>query len=167
MFEGEVNLDEAGKSNGEVSNRLFVVHGHNDEMKQAVALTLAKLGLKPIILHEQANKGLTIIEKFEDYADVGFAIVLLSGDDKGYVKSESPKNAKSRARQNVIFEMGYFIGRLGRNRVLLLLEQGVERPSDIDGVVYTAYDSADGVWRTELFKELKACGYDVDANKLF
>lgn len=151
----------------ELSNRIFVVHGHNEAMKQAVARSVEKLGLEPIILHEQPNKGRTIIEKFEFYSDVGFAIILLSGDDKGYVKSEIPKKARLRARQNVIFEMGFFIGKLGRERVLLLLENDVEHPSDIDGVVYTPYDGDDGSWRGKLIQELKAHRYDVDANKLF
>jgi predicted nucleotide-binding protein len=165
----ELNLfgDNAIKATGHFSNNIFIVHGRDDAMKQAVARSVTKLGLELIILHEQPNKGRTIIEKFEDYSDVGFAIVLLSGDDKGYLKSDLPKGAKLRARQNVIFEMGFFIGKLGRERVFLLLEQGVEHPSDIDGIVYTPYESVDGNWRGKLVQELKACGYDVDANKLF
>lgn len=148
------------------SNRIFVVHGRNEEMKQTVSRTIEKLGLEPVILHEQANKGNTVIEKFEEYSDVGFAVVLLSGDDKGYLKAQTSKSSKTRARQNVIFEMGFFIGKLGRKQVLLLLETDVERPSDIDGLVYTAYDGTDGRWRLELVRELKICGYDVSADKL-
>ncbi|MBL8162842.1 MAG: nucleotide-binding protein [Anaerolineae bacterium] len=149
------------------SNRIFVVHGHDGEIKQDVARTLEKLKLEPIILHEQPNAGKTIIEKFEKYSDVGFAIVLLTPDDNGYPNTESGTNARPRARQNVIFEMGYFIGRLGRERVLVLYREqdGFEKPSDYDGVLYTVYDPT-GRWRFELVKELKAVGYEIDANLL-
>ncbi|MEZ4669611.1 MAG: nucleotide-binding protein [Anaerolineae bacterium] len=150
----------------EISNNIFIVHGHDEAMKLAVARTIEKLGLDPVILHEQPNTGRTIIEKFEDHSDVGFAVVLLSPDDKGFPKTDNAKNAKFRARQNVIFELGFFIGRLGRGRVTALYQDGVELPSDYDGVVYTKYDSQNGSWRFELVRELKACGYDVDANSL-
>ena len=101
-----------------VSNNVFIVHGHNEKMKLAVARTIEKLKLNPIILHEQPSKGKTIIEKFTDNSEVAFAVVLLSADDISYNKDEKPENAKFRARQNVIFELGYFIGKLGRERVL-------------------------------------------------
>ena len=149
------------------SNRIFIVHGHDEAMKQAVARTVEKMGLEPIILHEKPSEGRTIIEKFTDYSDVSFAIVLLSPDDMAYPKDHSPKDAKLRARQNVIFELGFFIGKLGRNRVLVLYqkERNFEMPSDYSGVLYAPYDDS-GRWKFDLVKELKACGYDVDANKL-
>lgn len=149
-----------------LSNRIFVVHGHDEAMKLGVARALEKLGLVPIILHEQASQGKTIIEKFEEFSDVGFAVALLSADDKGYVKTASPEQAQPRARQNVIFELGYFVGKLGRQRVLVLYQPGVEIPSDYQGVLYTLYDRPDGGWRYELVRELKTCGYEIDANKL-
>jgi len=116
-----------------------------------------------IILREQPNKGRTLIEKFEDYADVGFAIVLLTPDDKGGPKNCGASDLKPRARQNVVFELGYFIGRLGRNRVCALYLEGVEIPSDYSGVVYTKMDPS-GAWRLEIAKELKAAGFSVDMN---
>lgn len=147
-----------------VSNEIFIVHGHNDSVKQATARTLSKLGLEPIILHERPDGGKTIIEKFEKNSSMlGFAIILLTNDDEGKAKTET--NLKARARQNVIFEMGYFIGKLGRERVFLLLEQGVEKPGDLDGIVYTPMDSHDG-WKLKLVKELKAAGYPVSADNL-
>lgn len=155
-----------------LSDKIFIVHGHNEEMKQTVARVVTKLGLTPIILHEQANGGRTIIEKFETNAErIGFAIILLSADDlaesvkflSGVKEEETRKHLKQRARQNVVFEMGYFVGRLGRSNVFLLLQQGVEKPGDLDGLVYTLYE-ASFAWRFDLVKELKACGYDVDAN---
>jgi len=151
-----------------ISDRIFIVHGHDDAMKQAVSRTIEKLGLNPIILHEQPNKGSnSIIEKFTKYANVSFAIVLLSPDDLAYSKGESPGQAKSRARQNVILELGFFLGRLGRERVLSLYreEKNFEMPSDYSGVLFVPFDLA-GRWQFDLIKELKASGYDVDANAL-
>ncbi|WP_278971158.1 nucleotide-binding protein [Phocaeicola barnesiae] len=152
------------RNNVSVSNKIFIVHGHDSARKEATARTLTKLGLEPIILHEQADGGRTIIEKFEENSsEVGFAVILLTADDDGKAKKET--NYKSRARQNVVFEMGYFVGKLGRNRVFLLLAEGVEKPGDLDGIVYTPIDDHDG-WKLKLVKELKACGYNVSADKL-
>ena len=170
---GYKKSDDVNGSNGmEVveimpeNNKIFVVHGHDEEMKQTVARTLEKLDLKPIILHEQPDRGRTIMEKFEDYSEaISFAIILLSPDDKGCDANNFPESAKFRARQNVILELGYFIGKLGRNKVLVLFkdEPYFEHPSDFVGVLYTSFK--DG-WELEMVKELQSCGYDVDANKL-
>ena len=162
--------DSSPKQGGVLSKQIFVVHGHDNEMKQAVARTLEKLDLEPIILHEQADQGKTIIEKFLANADKSsFAVVLLSPDDMAYPSSESAEEARPRARQNVILEMGFFIGKLGRDRVVMLYREDddFEFPSDISGVIYKPYDGDSGNWRAELVKELKACGYAVDANKLY
>jgi predicted nucleotide-binding protein len=145
---------------------VFIVHGHDEEMKQHVARVINMLGLSPIILHEQPNSGKTIIEKFEKNADVLFAVVLLSPDDMGFAASGNPEMAKPRARQNVVLELGYFVGKLGRSRVIALKRgDGMELPSDISGVAYTCYDPA-GHWKFELVRELKTAGYTVDANKI-
>lgn len=150
------------KSMGKFENKVFIVHGHNDGQKQSVARVLEKLKLEPIILQEQANQGQTIIEKFESNSNaVGFAIILLTADDLGRAKEDTEERA--RARQNVVFEMGYFMGKLGRKHVFVLLEEGVEKPSDLDGIVYTSLKSS---WRISLVHELTACGYEVDANNL-
>lgn len=158
----------------ELSRDIFIVHGHNEEMKQTVARVVTKLGLNPIILHEQANEGRTIIDKFETNAEnIQFAIILLSGDDsatsirnlEGAKDEEIKSKLEKRARQNVVFEMGYFAGKLGRNRLFYLLQDGVAKPGDLDGLVYTPYDTV-GVWKFSLVKELKACGYNVDANNV-
>ncbi len=148
------------------SNEIFIVYGHDGQIKAEVARTLEKLSLTPIILHEQANSGKTIIEKFEYNADrAGFAIIILTADDMGYAKNKDD-NAKPRARQNVILELGYFTGKLGRDRVFMLYDKAVELPSDYHGVGYTPLDDA-GAWKMGLCKELKNAGYNVDANKLF
>ncbi|AKB18571.1 TIR domain-containing protein [Methanosarcina sp. WWM596] len=160
-----------GEKMGEVKpkgNQIFVVHGRDDGMKQAVARTLEKLELKPIVLHEQPNQGRTIFEKFAEYADsVSFAVVLLSPDDIGYRKDQSSEAAKFRARQNVILELGFFLGKLGRHNVAALFKNDpdFEGPSDYDGILYTPFDNS-GRWQFDLVRELKAVGYDIDANKL-
>ncbi|MBD8349768.1 TIR domain-containing protein [Dysgonomonas sp. HGC4] len=146
------------------TNKVFIVHGHDEKAKIDVARTLEKLGLEAIILHEQADGGKTIIEKFEKNAiDVGFAVILLTADDEGKAKREN--DYKDRARQNVVFEMGYFMGKLGRDRVLLLLDKGVDKPGDLDGIVYTPIDEHDA-WKYKLVKEMKAVGYSVSADSL-
>lgn len=147
------------------SNRVFVVHGHDDAALQGLARFLEKLGLEAIILKEQPDQGRTIIEKFEDTADdIGFAVVLLTPDDLGAsVKAET---SDARARQNVIFELGYFAAKLGRGRVCLLRKGHVEIPSDLYGVIYTDMDPADG-WKAKLVGELKAAKLDFDANRFW
>ena len=146
------------------NRKVFVVHGHNEALRIKVANVLSKLGLEPIVLRDEPNKGRTIIEKFEENADVGFAVILLTADDKGYDKTK-PEEIADRARQNVILELGYFIGRYGRDRLMAICEPSVERPGDISGVVYTDATN-EAYWVFELVKELKAAGYNVDANKL-
>lgn len=147
------------------SDKIFIVHGHDDSAKNELARFIEKIGLKAIILHEQASGGNTIIEKIEEYANtVGFAIILYTACDKG--KSKKEDDLKDRARQNVVFEHGYFVGKLGRNRVIALNKENIETPSDIDGVLYISMDSA-GAWKTRILKELKTAGYTIDANSIF
>ncbi len=127
-----------------LSSKVFIVHGHDDAARLSVDSFLRRLDLEPIVLHEKPNKGRTIIEKFEDYSDVGFAIVLLTADDEGRKKQdeEHEEELKPRARQNVIFELGFFIGRLRRKNVCPMYKEGVELPSDYKGVVYTLLDDS-------------------------
>jgi hypothetical protein len=147
-----------------VSSKVFVVHGHDDGFKQEVARVIEKLGLEAIILHEQPNGGKTVIEKFEHHTlDVAFVVALLTPDDIAHVRTASPEEAKGRARQNVILELGYFVGKLGRSKVLPLVKGEVEIPSDFAGIVYTPYDNA---WQYKLVQELDAAGIAVDANAL-
>lgn len=144
---------------------VFIVHGQDDGAKETLARLLSKMDLNPVILHEQANEGKTIIEKFESHASaVNFAVVLLTPDDVGHIK-DKPELAKPRARQNVIFELGYFIGKLSRKHVCALYKEGVELPSDYQGVLFIPMDSG-GAWKFMLAKELRTAGYDVDMNKL-
>jgi len=145
------------------SGKIFIVHGHNDGIKNAIARFIEKLGLETIILHEKPNNGKTIIEKFEqESSDVDFAIVLLTVDDQGG-KMGDTEGLRARARQNVIFEFGYFIGIMGRSKVVALVEDDVEIPSDYSGVIYLPFDNA-GAWKLNLAKELKNTGINVDLN---
>lgn len=146
------------------ATRIFVVHGHNEAVRETVARFISeRLGFEPIILHERPNKGRTIIDKLRQEAgEVGFAVVLMTADDVGAARGAEHPNP--RARQNVVFELGFFIGLLGPDRVAALVEEGVERPSDYDGVIYISLSAGD--WRTQLGKELQEAGYTIDWNKV-
>lgn len=148
----------------EKSKNVFIVHGHNNEVKERTARFIQKLGFEPIILHEQASGGsTTIIEKILEYAKTtDFAIVLYTADDVGGIKNTEPSDLKPRARQNVVFEHGLLIGLLGRENVVPLVADNIEIPNDISGVVYVR----DG-WEMKIAQEMKKAGYEIDFNKLF
>lgn len=145
-------------------NSVFLVHGHEEGSKHAVARFLEQIGIVPVILHEQINRGMTVIEKFEDFASrAGFAIILMTPDDVGYpVGAEEQK--KFRARQNVVLELGYFFAKLGRPKMIVLTKGEIEFPSDVFGIVHEPIDKGEG-WKIKIAKELKASGFDVDMNK--
>lgn len=147
---------------GPAARKAFVVHGHDEGAREAVARFLERIGFEAIILHEQANQGRTVIEKIEAHGEVGFAVVLLTPDDVGGVKDG---HIQPRARQNVLLELGYFIGRLGRSRVCALKRGDVEIPSDFGGVVYEPFDPAGG-WKSAIGRELQAAGFEIDWNKV-
>ena len=142
--------------------RVFIVHGHDTAAKLEVARFIEKIGLEPIILHEQVNDGMTIIEKIEKYSNVGFGIVLYTPCDIGYAKDKE-KEKMARERQNVVFEHGYLISKLGRNNVCALVKDSVEVPNDISGIVYIPLDN-NGGWKIPLAKEMKSSGYEIDFN---
>jgi predicted nucleotide-binding protein len=152
----------AGLSATPDSKRVFVVHGHDNAAKEMVARFLSRLSLDPIILHEQSSGGQTIVEKFERHSKVNFAVVLLTPDDVGGASADT---LQTRARQNVVFELGFFVGRLGRGRVCALRKGSVEIPSDFQGVVYVDLDGA-GAWRQSLAQELMDAGMKIDLNAL-
>lgn len=140
------------------SNEVFVVHGHDEDVKNEVRTYLESLGLVPIILHMQASSGMTIIEKIDHYSNVGHAVVLYTECDVGAKRNST--NYSWRARQNVVFEHGYLIGKLGRARVTALVKGNVEVPNDISGVVYVPMGGSDE-WKIGLLNELKATGYEL------
>lgn len=140
--------------------KIFIVHGHDGELRESIARVIEKQSIEAIILSEQANQGKTIIEKVEKYSDVGGAVCLFTADDLG--KKKTDKEDHSRARQNVVFEAGYFMGKLGRDHIVILADEGVELPSDLSGIVYTNVMN----WQLDLLKELKSMGYQIDVSKL-
>lgn len=144
-------------------NSVFVVHGHDNEARLKIELFLKGLGLNPVILFKKSDEGDTIIEKFEKHSNVGFAIVLYTYCDDGKDKNEE-KNHK-RARQNVVFEHGYMIAKLGRSRVCALRKGEIELPGDYQGVIFKNMDDNDG-WQLEIARELNAAGYTIDMNNL-
>jgi predicted nucleotide-binding protein len=146
------------------SRRIFIVHGHDGEAKEATARFLTNLDFEPIILHEQVNGGRALIEKFEKYSDVAFAVVLLTPDDVG-AKKDQPGATRPRPRQNVVLELGFFLGQLGRGKVCPLVKGDIELPSDYDGVAYVQMDAGNG-WKLTLAREIKAAGLAVDGSKL-
>ncbi|MCE1192399.1 MAG: nucleotide-binding protein [Acidovorax sp.] len=159
-----IKADERAKAKSEKkAKRIFVVHGHDDLLKTKTARFIEKLGYDAVILHEQASRGMTIIEKIEAHTDVDFAIVLYSPDDQGNTTSAAAKGELlPRARQNVIFEHGYLMAKLSRAHVVPLVSGKIELPSDISGVVYVD----DTNWQFEIAKEMRAAGYEVDFNRL-
>lgn len=170
-----VELQEIGENiptvNGSSSNsidsrKIFLVHGHNHGVRDTVARFLEKLDLEPVILEEHPNQSQTIIEKFERHSDVGVAVVIFTGDDEGKPRAASNTGMEIRARQNVIFEFGYFCGKLDRRRTIALIESGVQWPSDMDGILHIDIDNS-GAWKLQLVRELKAAGIGIDANKAY
>lgn len=162
-------LGDVDESNGNaalrtqvISQKIFIVHGHDDGARQTVARFIERIGFEAVILSEQANQGRTIIEKIEAHRDVGFAIVLLTPDDVG---GKTPEALRPRARQNVLLELGYFMAHLGRPRVCALAKGNVEIPTDFAGVVWEPLDEREA-WKTAVARELKAAGYDIDWNKV-
>ena len=136
--------------------KVFIVHGHDGELKQKVARLLEKQGIEAVILSEQPNQGMTIIEKIEAYSEgVDAAICLFTPDDE-------MKDGSKRARENVVLETGYFIGKIGREKTIVIAADGVMNLSDLKGIVYVS----DKNWELDVLKELREIGYSVDFNKL-
>jgi predicted nucleotide-binding protein len=157
----------AGRQEPNMKGPIFVVHGHDEAvLHTAVRLVEKTTDRKVIVLREQPNSGRALIEKFEELASsAAFAILLVTGDDIGGPKTAAMGDLRERARQNVVFELGFFFGKLGRVRVAVLLSEGVEKPSDIEGLVYNAIDT-NGAWKTSLVKEFEAAGIGVDYSQI-
>ncbi|VVE43314.1 hypothetical protein PIN31115_04246 [Pandoraea iniqua] len=156
------HLSQEQAAQPSMDRSVFVVHGHDVAALQSVARFLERLEFKAIILHEQANQGRTVIEKVVAHGNVGFAVVIMSPDDVGHAVGGTPE---PRARQNVLLELGFFLGRLGRERVCTLKRGTLDIPSDFAGVVWEAMND-DGAWKMALGRELEAAGYEIDWNKV-
>lgn len=160
----EVKIDmnnECNSLNYLSNNKIFIVHGHEEGMKYKVARFIESLNLEAIILDEQPNMGRTIIEKIEEHSDVSYAIILYSPCDIGGIDSD---HLSHRARQNVVFEHGFMVGKLGRKRVCALVKNDIEIPSDIDGIIYIPMNAN---WEFDLIRELKSSGFKIDTNEIF
>jgi len=148
-----------------ISNKVFVVHGHDERARKSVAGLLRKLKLIPIVLQDQVTKGKTIIESLEDHSDVAFAVVILTPDDQAASYGTIAGFYKPQARQNVIFEWGYFVAKLGRSHVCALVKGKTEIPSDLSGVLFHKLDD-NGVWENSLIREMKAANVPLDLDGL-
>lgn len=159
-YNSDFQTNKSIEKNIFLNKKIFIVHGRDNEFKLEVTRFIEKLNLIPVILHEQDNGGDTLIEKIERCSqEINFAVILYTACDKGSKKEE--ENYNFRARQNVVFEHGYFIAKYGRKNVAAILKENIEIPSDISGIVYINYDN----WRLDLAKELKTAGFEVDLNK--
>lgn len=164
---GTIAVTEAGnKLETSRSKKVFVVHGHDEVAKTNLEVFLRENGLEPIVLHRQADEGLTIIEKFEKHSDVGYAFILLTPDEVSYLKKDEglpneERRTEFRARQNVIFEFGYFVGKLSRARVCCLYTGGVRVPSDLSGFIYKEYNKNIEEVGYSIIKDLRAAGYSI------
>lgn len=150
--------------NGAQEPVIFLVHGRNHGLRAEVAGFLERAGdhkQEVVILDEQASRGKTLVEKLESHAfSTQYAVILLTGDDEGGLKGSG--DLKARARQNVVFELGWFFAALNRENVAVLCEPDVERPSDIEGLVYIS--TADD-WERLLVRELVHAGLDFDTRR--
>jgi predicted nucleotide-binding protein len=165
-----VNISESAKQipaeRASLNKKVFVVHGRDELSKTSLEVFLHEIGLEPIVLHRQADEGLTVIEKFEKHADVGYAFILLTPDEVAFLAGEenlpdSERKKEKRARPNVIFEFGYFVGRLGRSRVCCIYTGEVTLPSDVHGMIYKRYERSIDEVAYSIIKDVKASGYDV------
>lgn len=169
QLNGEVapsaNDDETSVVKAPANGRVFIVHGHDTSLKNEAARFLRDLtGEDPVILHEQPDGGRSLIEKFEaNAATTGYAVVLLTADDLGRAKSEATD--QPRGRQNVVFEMGFFFGSLGRGNVAVIHDEGVEEPGDVRGMLYVPKDSA-GAWKMRIAREIDHAGIAVEWSAL-
>jgi predicted nucleotide-binding protein len=163
---GELNKIESENSSPALSNKVFIVHGHDSELKNDLERFIHEIGLEPVVLHRQVDAGATVIEKFEKNSDVGYAFILLTPDEYAYTKDQetlddTARRKELRARPNVIFEFGYFVGRLGRNKVTCLHKGDVVIPSDLAGLVYKKIENSIESQALSIIRELKSAGYKI------
>ena len=163
MKEGKETKQENQDDKKVNKKKVFIVHGHDELAREQAARFVEREDYEAIILHEKASGGKTIIEKIEKYSDVSFAIILYTPCDIGCDRNQTKTN--NRARQNVVFEHGFLIGKLGREKVCALVKDGVETPGDISGVVYIKMDK-NGAWKMKLAKEMELAGLEIDYGKI-
>lgn len=176
---GKVNCQ--GKNAEEISNillqiqelpeknkKVFVVYGHDGSARTQLEAMLRRWDLEPLILDQLISSGQTIIEKLEEHtSQVNFGIVLATPDDIGYPKDDESKK-QYRVRQNVVLELGMLLSGIGREKVAILLSQAeeMEKPSDIDGLIYIPFKNNVEEVKLSLAKEMQNHGYELDIAKL-
>jgi len=166
-FLPQTNNNAPSQSSGNVNRRVFVISGTDEEMKQAVTKALTKLLLVPIVLCEDPSHCRKIIEQSTDYEDVNFAVALLSPDEYVYAKTDGPTKRRLMPQQEVIFELGFMLGKLGKDRVLVLFREtdNFEVPTNFASLKVTAFDDRDS-WKLALLRELANSGYIVDGDRI-
>ncbi len=150
------------------SRKAFVVYGHDGPAKTELEAMLRRWNVEPLILDQLPSGGMTIIEKLEQYQDnVAFGVVLATPDDEGHRAGHTAEKA-FRARQNVVLELGMLLSRLGRSRVAILIRNPdkMERPSDIQGLIYIPFKDSVNEVALPLAKEMNAQGIAIDLGKL-
>jgi predicted nucleotide-binding protein len=147
--------------------RIIVVSGADETMKQTMTLALRKLGLASVVMSEEPAQGKKLVDRFKEYADVGFAVVLLSPDIYVYPKGEEATKRERTPRQDVTFMFGFLLGKLGKERVLAFYRESPNFafPIEFEGVKFAPLDNRDS-WKLALIRELTGCGYIVDAERL-
>jgi len=165
-IQASISADSDTPQKQSLSKKVFVVHGHDEVAKTNLEIFLGEIGLTPIVMHRQADEGLTLIEKFEKHSDVGYAFILLTPDEVAYFAKEDAlpdeeRRKELRARPNVVFEFGYFVGKLGRSRTCCLYTGDVALPSDVSGMIYKKYNSSIEEVAYGIIKDLKAVGYQL------
>ena len=163
---GELRTATSTSKSPQLSNKVFIVHGHDSGLKTDVEQFIHQIGLEPVVLHRQIDQGKTLIEKFEQHSDVGYAIILLTPDEIAYSTDQSSLNendriTERRARPNVIFEFGYFVGKLGRSRVCCIHKEDVVVPSDLNGLIYKRVQDSVESQAFSIIRELQAAGYTI------
>ena len=164
----EFSNQSATSASTNLGRRVIVVSGADDEMKQALTGALTKLSLIPLVMCEEPSQGKKIVENFSrEYADVAFAVVLLSPNDFAYSKNDAATKRKLRPQQDVVFELGFLLGKLGIGNVLVFFREcaNFEIPTDFEGIKVTAFDDRDS-WKLALIRELTNCGYNINADRI-
>jgi predicted nucleotide-binding protein len=150
-------------------DKVFVVYGHDKPARHQLEAMLRRWRLDPLILDQLPSEGQTIIEKLESItANANFGVVLATPDDEGYRTGHDDEKA-FRARQNVVLELGMLLAKLGRKRVAILQKQqeNMERPSDIQGLIYIPFkDDLQKDAGVLLAKEMVTQGYRIDIPRL-
>ena len=143
-------------------SRVFIVHGHNLGILAEVEAFVLKANKRPIVLKDQSRPGKNLLDELIQHSKgVQFAIVILSADDVARAEGEPQDQLRYRGRQNAVFEFGFLVRQLGKSKVFVLHEQGVEMPSDYGGVIYIPYDTT-GAWKGLLAKAIGATGIPIN-----